>query len=105
MAHVFTDATFKTEATKGFVVVDFYADWCGPCKMMAPYFEEVAKMYEGKVTLGKLNVDDSPETPSGFGISGIPTTIFFKDGEEVARLVGFQSKDALENQLKETFGL
>ncbi len=68
---------------------------------MGPFYEEVAKMYEGKVKMGKMNVDDSPETPSTFGVSGIPTIVFLKDGKEVARLVGFQSKDNLLNQVKQ----
>ncbi len=97
----FTDQDFAAQTAKGIAVVDMYADWCGPCKMMGPIFEEVAKMYEGKVKMGKMNVDDSPQTPSQFGVSGIPTTIFLKDGAEVARLIGFQSKEALVGQLEQ----
>lgn len=105
MGFQFSDQNFKTETAAGLSIVDMYADWCGPCKMMAPGFEEVAKTYEGKVKMGKLNVDDSPETPLQFGVSGIPTLIFLKDGQEVYRLVGFQSKDALTAQIKEQFGV
>lgn len=101
MAFAFTDQNFKTETAKGFSVVDMYADWCGPCKMMAPIYDELAKTHEGKVKMGKLNVDNDPETPGQFGVSSIPTIIFFKDGERVGNLVGFQSKDALEAKLKE----
>lgn len=104
MAFQFTDQNFKTEIAKGSSVVDFTAPWCGPCKMMAPIFEDVAKQYEGKVKMGKLDVDENPETASQFGISGVPTLIFFKDGGEVTRLVGFQSKDALMEKLKEAYG-
>ncbi|MEK7523733.1 MAG: thioredoxin [Patescibacteria group bacterium] len=105
MAQTFTDQNFKTDTSKGFAVVDFFADWCGPCKMMAPLYEEVAKEYEGKVRMGSMNVDDNPETPGSFGVSGIPTIVFLKDGELVGQLVGFQSKDALKDKLKEAFGV
>lgn len=105
MATQFTDQNFAQEISKGFAIVDMYADWCGPCKMMAPVFEEIAKNLEGKVKMGKLNVDDSPETPGRFGVSGIPTLIFLKDGVEVGRLVGFQSKEALLEKISEQFGV
>jgi len=101
MTHHFTDSTFAKESAKGFVVVDMYADWCGPCKMMGPIFEEVAKEYVGKAKMGKMNVDESTEVPGKFGVSSIPTIVFLKDGVEVARMVGFQSKDALVKQLKD----
>lgn len=105
MAFQFTDQNFKTEIAKGSSVVDFTAPWCGPCKMMAPIFEDISKQYEGKVKMGKLDVDENPATASQFGISGIPTIIFFKDSVEAGRLVGFQSKDALMEKLKEVFGM
>lgn len=101
MSFAFTDQNFKTETATGFSVVDMYADWCGPCKMMAPLFEEVAASYEGKVKMGKMNVDNDPATPGSFGVSSIPTIIFLKDGKEVARVVGFQAKDALVTKLEE----
>lgn len=91
----FTDQNFAVETDKGLSIVDFYADWCGPCRMMAPIFEEIAKSNEGKVKMGKMNVDESPQTPGKFGVTGIPTIIFLKDGKEVDRLVGFQSKEVL----------
>lgn len=100
MSFHFTDQNFKTETAKGFAVVDMYADWCGPCKMMAPVFEEVAKEYEGKVKMGKLNVDENQNVPQMFGVSGIPTIVFLKDGVEVGRTVGFQSKEALVEKIK-----
>lgn len=105
MASHFTDQDFAQVTAKGAHLVDMYADWCGPCKMMAPIFDEVAKIYEGKVNIGKLNVDENPETPSKFGVSGIPTLIFLKEGKEVGRLVGFQSKDTLVEKIKEFFGV
>lgn len=101
MAFTFTDQNFKAETAKGFAVVDMYAEWCGPCKMMAPIFDELAKTHEAKVKMGKMNVDDNTEVPGSFGVTSIPTIIFFKDGEQVGNLVGFQSKDALEAKLKE----
>lgn len=101
----FTDQNFKTETAKGFAIVDFFADWCGPCKMMAPIFDELAKQYEGKVKMGKMNVDESPETPGQFGISGIPTVIFLKEGELIGKLVGFQSKEAFIAKIEELFGV
>lgn len=96
----FTDQNFTEETKTGLSVVDMYADWCGPCKMMAPIFEEVAKSYEGKVKIGKINVDESPGVPGQFGVTGIPTIIFLKDGKEVDRLVGFQSKDVLVQKIE-----
>ncbi|MEK7171479.1 MAG: thioredoxin, partial [Patescibacteria group bacterium] len=87
------------ETGKGLAVVDLYAEWCGPCRMMAPILEEVAKSYEGKVKMGKMNVDESPQTPGKFGVTGIPTIIFLKDGKEVDRLVGFQSKEVLVQKI------
>ena len=95
----FTDQNFAEETEKGLAVVDLYAEWCGPCRMMAPIFEEIAKSYEGKVKMGKMNVDESPQTPGKFGVTGIPTIIFLKDGKEVDRLVGFQSKEVLVQKI------
>lgn len=105
MAMQFTDQNFKTETAKGFAVVDLFAEWCGPCKMMGPIFEEVAHTYEGKVKMGKLNVDENPATPGTFGVTGIPTIVFLKDGEVVGRLVGFQSKENLVAKISELFGV
>lgn len=101
----FTDTNFKTETVAGCVIVDMYADWCGPCKMMEPIFEEVAGQFEGKVKMGKINVDEDPETPGQFGVTGIPTLLFFKEGELVGRVTGFQPKDALVGKIEELFGV
>lgn len=105
MALQFTDGNFKTETAKDFAIVDMYADWCGPCKMMAPIFEELSKQFEGKIKMGKLDIDANPDTPAQFGVSGIPTLVLLKDGKEVGRAVGFQSKDALLEKIKEVFGI
>ncbi len=97
----FTDKNFNDEALKGtgLVMVDFFATWCGPCKMMAPAVERLAKAYEGKVKIGKLDVDENPDVAGKYEIQSIPTTIFFKNGEMVEKLVGFQSEEALKKKI------
>ncbi|MDR0217760.1 MAG: thioredoxin TrxA [Enterobacteriaceae bacterium] len=85
--------------SEGIVLVDFWAEWCGPCKMVAPILEEIASDYAGKLTVAKLNVDDHTETAPKFGIRGIPTLMLFKDGEKVAVKVGALSKDQLKEFL------
>lgn len=101
MAQHFTDQDFQKEVfeAKGLVMVDFWAEWCGPCRMMGPVVEALAEEMKGKVKIGKMDVDANPTVPGSFGISSIPTTIFFKDGQEVDRLVGYQSKDALMKKI------
>ncbi len=97
----FTDSNFKQEVlnAKGLIMVDFFAVWCGPCKMMAPAVERLAESYKGKVKIGKLDVDENNETSSQYEIQSIPTIIFFKDGKLVDKLVGFQSEEALKKKL------
>jgi thioredoxin 1 len=91
------DDTFEQDVLKSDrpVVVDFWAEWCPPCRMLAPTFEELAKRYEGSVRFVKLNVDENTSVPQRFGIKGIPTLIFFDEGREVERVVGATGKDAL----------
>jgi thioredoxin 1 len=86
----FTDANWKSEVLDSSipVVVDFWAPWCGPCRMLAPTIEKLAGEYDGRVKVGKLNTDENQDTPSGLHISAIPTVLVFKDGTEVDRLVG-----------------
>lgn len=93
-----TDATFETEVLKatGPVVVDFWAEWCGPCRMIAPALEEIASALGNKVKIVKLNVDENPVTPSKYGIMSIPTLMIFKNGELAARQVGAAPKQKLE---------
>jgi thioredoxin 1 len=93
-----TDDNFEETVGKseGLFLVDFYADWCMPCRMLAPHIEEIAKEYAGRVTVGKLDVDKSGRTAAGFSISGIPTVILFQDGAPVERLTGLQTVDALK---------
>ncbi|MBW2183081.1 MAG: thioredoxin [Deltaproteobacteria bacterium] len=98
MAIEVNDSNFKSEVTDSEmpVLVDFWAPWCGPCKMIAPVLEELAKEYDGRVKIVKLNVDDSPDTASKFGIRSIPTLIMFKNGKVFEQTVGAQSKDNLK---------
>lgn len=92
-----TDQSFNSDVESGTVLVDFWAPWCGPCKMIAPILEELDQEIGNDVKIAKLNVDDNPETASRFGVMSIPTLILFKDGEPVDKVVGFQSKDALKS--------
>jgi len=88
---------FNEEIAKGTVVVDFYADWCGPCKMLGPIIEELASDYEGRASICKLNVDDNSEIAKQYGVMSIPTVIVFKDGEVKETVMGFKPKQALSS--------
>ena len=102
MAKEITDANFQELLAEGKpLVVDFWAPWCGPCKMMLPIVEELAAEYEGKITVGKLNVDDNDETCSAYGIMNIPTILFFKNGELVNRSVGAMRNPDLQKLFEE----
>ncbi len=96
IVHV-TDETFEEEITKSPqpVLVDYWADWCGPCKMIAPILDEIAKEYKGRVKIAKLNIDENPGTPPKYGIRGIPTLMLFKNGNVEATKVGAVSKSQL----------
>jgi len=96
IVHV-TDETFEEEITKSQqpVLVDYWADWCGPCKMIAPILDEIATEYEGRVKIAKLNIDENPGTPPKYGIRGIPTLMLFKNGNVEATKVGAVSKSQL----------
>jgi thioredoxin 1 len=96
VSHV-SDATFEQDVLKSPtpVLVDFWAEWCGPCKMIAPVLEDLAKDYAGKLTVAKLDVDANPQTMSQYGIRGIPTLILFKGGKAQAQKVGAMSKSQL----------
>lgn len=105
MAKFVTDKNFDSEVLKSKlpVLVDFFADWCGPCKMLAPIVEKLAEDYEGKAKVVKLNVDESLDSAQKYGVMSIPTLIFFKGGKQVDRAVGVLSKDALAEKLEALF--
>lgn len=90
-----TDQTFGTDTNEGLVLTDFWATWCGPCKMIAPVLEELDSEMNDKVQIVKLDVDENQETAAKYGVMSIPTLILFKDGEVVDKVVGFQPKEAL----------
>lgn len=95
MMLMITDKNFEDEVvnSKIPVLVDFWAFWCGPCQMVGPIVEELAKEFEGKVKIGKLNVDENPQVAVKYNVMSIPTVIFFKEGKEVARQIGLESKE------------
>ncbi|MCM8794592.1 MAG: thioredoxin [Candidatus Omnitrophica bacterium] len=101
-----TQANFQTEVlqSKTLVIVDFWASWCAPCRAIAPVLDELALAYKGKLTVGKVNVDEYPDLAAQFGILNIPTLIFVKEGKEVDRVVGVQPKNALEEKIKKLSG-
>ena len=92
-----TDASFEADVLKaeGYVLVDYWAEWCGPCKMIAPVLDDVAETYAGKLTIATLNIDENAETPAKHGVRGIPTLMLFKDGQVAATKVGALSKSQL----------
>lgn len=97
-----TDLDFEEKVIKNTlpVFVDFFAPWCGPCKMAEPVIEELAKDYEGKAIIAKINVDENPLTSSKFDVMSIPTTIMFKGGQEVGRQTGFSGRQTFEELIK-----
>ena len=103
MAKVFTDQNFEEEVLKSElpVLVDFYADWCGPCKMMSPVIEKLAEDYAGKVNVGKLNVDNSPASAAKYRVMSIPTMILFVNGEAKETLVGAMSEKELVQKIEQ----
>jgi thioredoxin 1 len=100
----FTDAGFKKEVLESDlpVLVDFWAGWCGPCKMIAPFIDELAKEYAGKIKVGKIDVDNNPKVATQYGVMSIPTVIFFKKGKVMNQLVGAVSKIDLKRKIEES---
>lgn len=98
-----TDQGFEEEVLKSKlpVLVDFWAPWCAPCRIVSPIVEELAKEYEGKLKVGKLNVDDNPDTSAKYGVMSIPSLIFFKDGKPVKTMVGAQGKENFKKGIEE----
>lgn len=91
-----TDDTFSQEIAKGVTVVDFHAEWCGPCRMLAPVLEQVAGEVKGKAVIAKVDIDSEQKTASQFQITSVPTLILFKDGKEVNRLIGLRNAEAVK---------
>lgn len=106
MANMYTDQNFEEKVlqSKLPVLVDFYADWCGPCKMMAPVIERLAEEYAGKADVGKLNVDNNPATSSAYHVMSIPTMILFVGGEAKQTIVGAVSEKELAQKLEQVLG-
>lgn len=101
-----TDTSFENDVLKSStpVLVDFWAEWCGPCRALSPKLEEIAGEMGGKVTIAKVNVDENEETPRKYGIRGIPALLLFKGGQEVGQLVGNHPKDAIVDFLNKNIG-
>lgn len=91
------DSSFKKTIASGVTLVDFYADWCGPCRMIAPIIEELSAEFVGKATIAKLDIEKAQEVTAEFQVTSIPTIILFKDGNEVKRIVGLRDKDTLKS--------
>lgn len=107
MAEVkFTDNNFEQEVlqSKNPVLVDFWAEWCAPCRIIGPIVDELAKEYEGKVKVGKLNVDENQNIASKYGIMSIPSLLIFKEGQVVKTMIGVQGKDKLKKEIEEVLG-
>lgn len=103
---VLTDENFSTEvlSSKLPVMVDFFATWCGPCKALTPIVEKLSTAYQGKLKVGKLNIDEAPQTPSQFGVRAVPTIVFFKGGKAVDTVVGLKKEGELRERIDRLIG-
>ena len=95
-----SDESFKEFIAEGYAVVDLWAPWCGPCRMIAPVVEELAAEYKGKIKFGKLNIDENEKTPAEYKVMGIPTLLLFKNGQPIDRIVGAVSKQRIKEKLE-----
>ena len=103
MVEMLSDAAFKQKTAKGNAIVDFYADWCGPCQVLKPIFEKLSTS-EKKAHFFKVNVDDNSDTAEAFGVRSIPTVVFLKDGKEVDRFMGVVHEEEMKKKLSKNFG-
>ncbi|MEX2541576.1 MAG: thioredoxin [Trueperaceae bacterium] len=99
-----TDKNFEDVTREGFVLVDFWAPWCGPCRLVGPVVDQLAQYYQGRVQVGKLNVDDNPQTAMKYRVMSIPTVILFKDGQPVETMVGAAPKNAYQTRMEKHLG-
>lgn len=99
----FSDDNFESGISKGIVLVDFYADWCGPCRMLAPVIEELAEEMQGRITVAKLDTDQAMSTAAKYEVTSIPTLILFKNGQVLKRVVGLKDLDSLRSIINEAF--
>lgn len=101
--NVLNDDNFPAEVLQSDlpVLVDFYATWCGPCKALSPIVEKLAGEYDGRIKVGKLNIDEAPQTPGQYAVRAVPTIVFFKDGQPVDTLVGLKKEDELRSRIEE----
>lgn len=101
-----SDESFQQDVleAKGAVLVDFWAEWCGPCRMVAPILDEIAQEYAGKLTIAKVNIDENPETPTTYAVRGIPTMILFQDGKPVDTKVGAMPKSQMKDWIASKLG-
>ena len=96
----FTDGNFDAETSKGVVLVDFWAEWCGPCRRLAPTVDALASEFDGRATVAKMNVDENPDVPTRFAIRGIPTLLIFKEGQLAETIVGLAAKEDIAKMIE-----